>query len=103
MSPTVSFWRTFGDIANPFGRPAGFDAGEQIFNPFKYDMAIHTVVLVIWCLYTVFEMRHLGYVRTREAMVAAIGVSILLLALGPGAMYAGVWYWRENVISGLAK
>ena len=102
-SPTISLWRAFFDVPNPFNRQADLAGNEKIFNLFKYDLIFYALVLLVWCLYSVFEMRRLGYVRTRQALIAAVGMPVSLVILGPGAMYAGVWHWRENVISGLSK
>lgn len=50
-------------------------------------------------LYTVWEMRRRGHATGREAGGAALGVVAGLGLLGPGATYAGLWWWREGVLA----
>lgn len=50
-------------------------------------------------LYTAWEMRRRGHATGREAGGAALGVVAGLGLLGPGATYAGLWWWREGVLA----
>jgi len=100
----VGLWRLFG-VESPF-LPAWTVDGhvdEEIFHFFKWDMASWALATVAWCLWTVFDMRRQGYVTTAQALRAALAVPAALATVGPGAMYAGVWHWREGVISDLCK
>jgi hypothetical protein len=102
-SPWTSFQRVFLDLQNPFKRPSCACVDEQLFYARRCDVVLHSAVLLIWCLYTAFEMRRLGYVRTLEAVLVGVLVLLGVVAVGPGAVYIGMWHWREKVISGLSQ
>ncbi|KAH8891947.1 FAD/NAD(P)-binding domain-containing protein [Thozetella sp. PMI_491] len=87
-SPTLSLARTFWDVAFTF---------------LKYDLMIFSSASMVWCLYSVFEVRRQGYITTPQAWRAALGVLASAVLLGPGAAYAGTWYWRESVIATLSQ
>ncbi|EJT69630.1 hypothetical protein GGTG_12514 [Gaeumannomyces tritici R3-111a-1] len=70
---------------------------------FKWDVLIYTVTLLAWCLWSMFEMRRVDYVAMAEACRTAVAVPLSLVLLGPGAMYAGTWYWREKTIVGVSR
>ncbi|KAL8336697.1 hypothetical protein RB601_008271 [Gaeumannomyces tritici] len=107
-SPTPSLPKIFGEMPWPWS-PAGarwevgLAAREVAFALFKRDLFGFAAANLVWCLHSVFDMRRLGYVTTAEAARAALAVPASLLLLGPGAMYAGTWYWREKTIAGLSR
>lgn len=72
-----------------------------IYDWFKYNMVLYFAAILVWCLYSVFELRRLGYVTTEKAMKAAVAVLVGQVTVGPGATYAGLWAWREDVIASL--
>ncbi|KAF5688574.1 hydroxylase [Fusarium denticulatum] len=55
-----------------------------------------------YSLYAVWELRSLGFVRTKQAVLGSLASLGVLGLAGPGAMIAGVDYWREHVISSLS-
>lgn len=50
------------------------------------------------CLYNVFQMRKLSYTTTGECVSAMLKTVVVMVLVGPTAAYAGLWYWREDVI-----
>ncbi|KAF5651374.1 hydroxylase [Fusarium tjaetaba] len=57
---------------------------------------------LVYSLYAVWELRSLGFVRTKQAVLGGLAsVGVLGLA-GPGALIASIGYWREHVISSLS-
>lgn len=107
-SPSVSLGKMlFGvPLPRPFASAttpdwsAGLGPADISFVLFRWDLLIFASAVVTWCLHTVFEMRRLGYVTAEEAKRTAL-VKVLgsLVAFGPGAVYAGVWAWREKAIA----
>ncbi|TQN68038.1 FAD-dependent monooxygenase andE [Colletotrichum shisoi] len=99
LSPSVSLVEAF------LGLPtvASMGLGNDLVGFWKYDMLLCFAAVAVWCLYSVYELRRLGYVTTR----AAIGAAVLTVAghvlVGPGATYAALWAWREDVVAGLVK
>ncbi|KAI8711080.1 hypothetical protein NCS52_01483400 [Fusarium sp. LHS14.1] len=57
---------------------------------------------LVYSLYTAWELRSLGYVGTREAVVGGLFSLATLSLAGPGALIAGISYWREHAISKLS-
>ncbi|KAL5613080.1 hypothetical protein FOVSG1_002143 [Fusarium oxysporum f. sp. vasinfectum] len=55
-----------------------------------------------YSLYAVWELRSLGFVRTKQAALGGLASLGALGLAGPGAMIAGIDYWREHVISSLS-
>ncbi|KAM0084355.1 hypothetical protein ACKRZS_003448 [Fusarium odoratissimum] len=55
-----------------------------------------------YSLYAVWELRSLGFVRTKQAVLGGLASLGALGLAGPGAMIAGIDYWREHVISSLS-
>lgn len=56
-------------------------------------------VWVLQNLYAVWDLRRLGYVRTLSALKAAVGVALSQVLVGPGATWAAVWCWRDEVFA----
>lgn len=52
--------------------------------------------------YTVWDLRRRGYTTNLGAGRAALGVAVGQVLLGPGATFAGLWWWREGVLAGCA-
>lgn len=94
-SNSLNLWETF------FSLPAMRDVGltGDIFGFFKYDMVLAMAAILVWSLYSVFELRRLGYVTTVQAVRAGLAVLAGQVVVGPGATYAGLWAWRENAIA----
>ncbi|KAF5983230.1 3-hydroxybenzoate 6-hydroxylase 1 [Fusarium coicis] len=72
--------------------------------PFSQNIGITSAASgLAYPLYAVWELRSLGFVRTKQAVLGGLAsVGVLGLA-GPGAMIAGIDYWREHVISSLSS
>lgn len=107
-SPSLSLSTMFLDVPWPWSPKGarwevGLGAREIAFVLFKRDLLGFAAASLVWCLHSVFEMRRLGYVTTAAATRAALAVPASLLLLGPGAMYAGTWFWREKTIAGLSR
>jgi hypothetical protein len=69
---------------------------------FDHNLAVMAVVVLCSNLYSVWDLRRIGYIRTRTAAMAAAFVMTGWLVVGPGATWAGLWYWREIILSALA-
>jgi hypothetical protein len=103
-TPALSLARVFFDVPSPFGVWTSSTLGvqEAIFTWLKWDMLLYVGALLVWCIYTVFELRRLGYITTASAKTSSLAIFGSSILLGPGATYVGVWYWREKVIARLS-
>lgn len=89
-----------------FGLPEPADvavaaAAGDFYAFFKWDFFLTIAAVLLWSLYSVFELRRLGYVTSATAVKAGVAVLAGQVVIGPGATYAGLWAWREDVIFSL--
>lgn len=98
-SPVISLYQAFFDV--PSFAAADLKINMEAF--MKYDLLLLGAAVGLWCLYSAYELRRLGYVSTRAAACAGAAVLAGQVVVGPGATYAGLWAWREGVIAGLMK
>ncbi|SCV54223.1 related to hydroxylase [Fusarium fujikuroi] len=71
--------------------------------PFRTNTGVISAVSgLAYSLYAVWELRSLGFVRTKQAVLGGLACVGALGLAGPGAMIAGIDYWREHVISSLS-
>lgn len=75
----------------------------SVDDAFERDVLLGFAAVAAWCLYSVFTLRSLGYVTTMTALGVTVAVIIGQFLIGPGAVYAGLWAWRERVIVGLTN
>ncbi|KAB2573273.1 FAD binding domain containing protein [Lasiodiplodia theobromae] len=101
--PTVTFANMFTDIPNPLKPWSAPNWEEHLFIFVKYDFAFSTLAILLWELYTVWELRRSGFATTKNAVAAAVAVLVGQVLVGPGAVYAGLWWWREGQLSGEAR
>ncbi|KAF6824067.1 FAD binding domain-containing protein [Colletotrichum plurivorum] len=99
LSPAISLWCAFFDIPSFATADLKIDMGAFM----KYDLLLLGAAVVLWCLYSAYELRRLGYVSTKAAVGAGAAVLAGQVVVGPGATYAGLWAWREGVVAGLMK
>ncbi|OTB04618.1 hypothetical protein M426DRAFT_73394 [Hypoxylon sp. CI-4A] len=67
---------------------------------FKFDMIYALTGIVSHNLYAIWDLRRSGYITTPRAVKAAMGVLVGQFVVGSGATWAGLWRWRESVLSG---
>lgn len=96
-SPSLSVAEVFFSLPGP-STPAS-EAAKSVFAFFKWDMVLCFAAVLVYCLYSVFELRRVGYVTTEQAVRAAALTVAAQVVVGPGAAYAGVWAWREGVVA----
>jgi hypothetical protein len=58
-------------------------------------------ILILW-LHTVVDLRRQGYTTTAKSLTVAAAALVCQLVLGPGAVYAAVWLWREALLASLS-
>ncbi|KAF4447603.1 hypothetical protein FALBO_16928, partial [Fusarium albosuccineum] len=57
---------------------------------------------LVYSLYTAWDLRSLGFVGTKQAVLGGLASLATLTLAGPGTAIAGISYWREHVISSLS-
>ncbi|KAJ6506769.1 FAD binding domain-containing protein [Mycena sanguinolenta] len=61
------------------------------------DFALFALASALFSLHSVYELRRTGWATTTQALVAALAVIGVQPLVGPAAVYAAVWFWREGV------
>jgi hypothetical protein len=90
-------------MPSPFVSDWGISDPAQIsLILFKNDMLFSSLPLLIFLLYTIWEIRGYGYISSQTAQKVAVAVLAGQVIVGPPATYAGLWYWRETVLAGLS-
>lgn len=74
----------------------------NVFQTPRADVPLTQIAIALQNLYVVWELRGQGYVTTWGAVRAALGVAVGHVVVGSGATWAGLWSWRESVISGMS-
>ncbi|KAF2646007.1 putative monooxygenase [Massarina eburnea CBS 473.64] len=65
------------------------------------DMAVAVAAWLLAHLYMIWNLRRLGYIKTRDAFAPTLGAIVGQVLVGPGATWAGLWYWREQALASL--
>lgn len=86
---------------NIFGKAA--DTILPIMGRVPTISAINAASTLVYCLYSTWQLRSLGFVKTQKAVIGGFASVTALGLAGPGAAIAGMSYWRESVISDLGK
>jgi hypothetical protein len=98
--PTISICNMFFGVPNPLSPRWDLPNTAAKVNAFlKYDMLISCTAGVAGNLYSVWDLRRLGYVQTCDAIKAAVGVIVGQVVVGPGATWMGLSHWRERVLA----
>ncbi|KAM0281969.1 hypothetical protein ACHAO9_010450 [Fusarium lateritium] len=102
--PDISMWDTFFKLPNPLQAEWSFTTLASILTAFfKWDLALTVLSNVGSNLYSIWNLRRLGYVGTRTAVKAGLSVLAGQVFVGSGATWAGLWYWREDKIASLDR
>lgn len=104
MHPGISIAKTFFGLPNPFAPSWNLpDLFAEVATFFRYDMAIAVTSFLSGNLYSIWDLRRLGYIKTTDAIKAGLAVVAGQFLVGPGATWAGLWYWREEKLASLDR
>lgn len=98
MSVAEIFFRVPSPFAATWNLP---DTGSRIATFLKYDFGIASCAWLLSGLYSTWDLRRRGYVTTREAAKAAVGICLGQVLVGPGATSMLSAYWQEVVFARL--
>ncbi|CAG9972556.1 unnamed protein product [Clonostachys byssicola] len=79
------------------------DTSEGAYSQLIWDLAFASASLFIFLLHTVWNLRGTGCILTLHAFKVTAMVLVGQIIAGPGATYAALWHWRENLLSGLSE
>jgi hypothetical protein len=98
--PDVSLFKTFLDFPNIFKADWSLPSlSAKVATMLKFDQAFATVGYLGSQLYSIWDLRRLGYIKTDEAIKAGFTTLAGQWVVGSGATWAGLWYWRERKIA----
>ncbi|KAF4334853.1 FAD binding domain protein [Fusarium beomiforme] len=99
-NPDVSLFDTFLSLPNMFETDWSLPSlGAKLAALCRYDLVFATVGYLGSQLYSIWDLRRVGFVRTDEAVKAGLLTLAGQWIVGPGATWAGLWYWRETKIA----
>jgi hypothetical protein len=102
--PDVSISQTFFNLSSHSEQKQPVpDLAAKLATFFRYDMTFGVIGYLGSQLYSIWDLRRLGYVKTTEAVKAALAVAGGQFLVGPGATWAGLWYWREDKLASVAQ
>ncbi|KAI0469315.1 FAD/NAD(P)-binding domain-containing protein [Xylaria cf. heliscus] len=102
--PDLSLSKVFWSCRGPFHEGwNGMAVSEKVFVILKLDLVLSVAAIASYNLYAVWMLRCQGYISTPTAIKAAFATLFGQVIVGSGATWAGLWSWRESVISGLSK
>ncbi|KAI1800760.1 putative monooxygenase [Daldinia bambusicola] len=102
MHPGISIAKTFFGLPNPFTPSWNLNGiFAELATFFKYDMVFAVTSFVCSNLYSIWDLRRLGYIKTTEAVKAGLAVIAGQFVVGSGATWAGLWKWREEKLASL--
>ncbi|KAB8228065.1 uncharacterized protein BDW43DRAFT_323334 [Aspergillus alliaceus] len=100
--PDISIANAFFGLPNPFRAQWNIvSLSKQVATFFRYDGATALAAYVGGNLYSIWDLRRLGYIETRTGIKAALGVVAGVFIAGPGATWAALWSWREDKIANI--
>lgn len=98
--PDLTIRELFLGLQDPFAADWGItDPVAAMMAFLQYDMVVSATALLAYELFSVWKLRQMGYVTTPRAALAALGIAAGQLTVGPGATWAALWSWRENVLA----
>lgn len=101
--PDLTISELFFGLQDPFAADWGLtDPVAAMLAFLQFDMVISATALVVYELFSIWKLRQVGYVTSSSAALAALGVAAGQLTVGPGATWAALWSWRENVLANVA-
>jgi hypothetical protein len=66
----------------------------------KYDYVFGFIGTVVWIMLFFADLKRIGRMETRWGVIVA-AVFGITWAVGHGAMVAGLWWWREEILVGM--
>ncbi|KAK8127358.1 FAD binding domain protein [Apiospora sp. TS-2023a] len=81
----------------------GHGLGAAAAHLLKSDMAVAALSWFGGNMYTIWDLRKLGYIKTSETLKAAALTTIGQAVVGPGATWMAVAHWREGVMASMSR
>lgn len=101
--PGISITRMFFGLPDPFSADWNLrTVTEHAATFIRWDAATAFPAYLGGNMYSIWELRRLGYIKTKSAVKAALSVLAGQFLVGPGATWAALWSWREDVIANAA-
>lgn len=93
-------------VSAVFGNPAFLLSGSHASTPkddvllfFQRDMVLNAASVLAHNFFRVLHLRSLGYVTTKQAVVASLVTVVVQPVVGPAAAHIGFLGWREDVFT----
>ncbi|KAI1638478.1 FAD binding domain protein [Biscogniauxia mediterranea] len=100
FNPHISIAEMFLGVPNPLDATWKLpNTASEVAVLLKFDLAIASTAWFARGLYSIWNLRRHGYIRTQEALKAAISAFLGQIIIGPGATWTSLAYWEERVLA----
>ncbi|KAH7074440.1 hypothetical protein BKA63DRAFT_513030 [Paraphoma chrysanthemicola] len=92
--PVLSFTRLF---VPSYNSPEQFPDSQEtaMFTFLKLDFLFTFLAMVLYGLYSIYELRYKGLATTKQVLLACALFIPAQVVVGPGAAVTALWWWRE--------
>ncbi|KAF9768230.1 hypothetical protein IL306_014487 [Fusarium sp. DS 682] len=93
----LGFSGVFGSTGYLVSGASPSDAAGKIHVFLQRDMFLNAVSVLANSIYRTLDLRRLGYITNKEAVMASLAVLVAQPVLGPAAAHIGFLGWREEI------
>ncbi|KAF4339130.1 zeaxanthin epoxidase chloroplastic [Fusarium beomiforme] len=93
----LSFSDVFGSIRYLVSGASPSDPANKIQVFLQRDMFLNAASVLANAIYRTLDLRRLGYITNKEALMASLAVLVAQPVFGPAAAHIGFLGWREEV------
>ncbi|KAI5927509.1 FAD binding domain protein [Camillea tinctor] len=100
FNPNISIAEMFFGVPSPLSAKWDLPTTTSEVAVFlKFDLAIASTAWLVSGLYSIWNLRRHGYIRTRDAVKATVASFLGQVVIGPGATWTCLAYWEESVLA----
>ncbi|KAH6649045.1 FAD binding domain protein [Truncatella angustata] len=102
--PGISISKMLFGVPNPFSATWNLpDVANKIAVFLKYDFGIACCAWAASGIYSIWNLRRLGYIQTTDAFKASLGTLIGQILIGPGATWLSIAFWQDRILAGARR
>lgn len=98
-SSDLSFSAVFGNPSFLLSGSHASTSKDDVLLFFQRDMLLNAASILAHNVFRILHLRSLGYVTTKQAVVASLVTVVAQPIVGPAAVHVGFLGWREDVFT----
>ncbi|KAM0351752.1 hypothetical protein ACHAPU_002264 [Fusarium lateritium] len=99
----LSLSNVFGGLASLVSKSYGPSIEDGSIAFFQRDMFLNALSVVAHSIYRTLDLRRLGYITTKEAVLASLASLAMQPVFGPAATHIGFLGWREEMFARMSR